>query len=347
MRIHSISVGLFLFSSLAHAQAPVVTTAGDFGVVATLGAAAGFDADAAGTAVTRGLAVHTRVGTSRTDVAGAASLVGLTRNLREGAGVEIREEGRVHNSDPNVGASAGTSNDAPGTAAPTQGAHGVQVHYAGIAAGTNAIVSIHWFGRASAGASVTADVDVDGDGTADFSGAANGGPVTQLLQVTAGATGVTIGITTDGTATLAADGDEAYSGRLVVLVKEGTLPTSCTFTNFGTPCGADLNGTVGSGLDLTLDISNAPADTFGFFLAGDQATTPVQLPVGTCNLLVDGRRWFHHRLIRTDATGAVSVAIPTPRMAVTIAFQAILVSRDPVTQTMTADASNGTELVCQ
>jgi hypothetical protein len=322
-----------------------ITTTTDFGVVTALGTATGFDAVATGTAVTRNLGVHTGAGT-RPDTAHALTRVGFARTLREGPGVEITEHGRVANTVATQNGSAGTSDDAPGTASPTQGPHGIRVAYPNLASGTNAIVSIHWSGRATAGASISAAVDIDGDGTADFTGGATP-RVTQLLQATAGANGVVIDITTSGSASVTGVGDESYGGHLLVLVKEGTLPTSCTFTNFGAPCGADLNGTVGTGLDLTLDITNAPANAMGFFVAGDQAATPVPLPGGTCNLLVDGRRWFHHQLIRTDATGAASVGIPTPRLAVTIAFQALLFTPGSTPQTRNVVASNGTELVCQ
>jgi hypothetical protein len=325
--------------------AHTITTATGFGVVSALGAASGFDSVATGTAVNRALRVAAGAG-ARPDAAHASTHVAFARSLREGPGVEITEHGRVANAVATQNGSAGTSADAPGTASPTQGAHGIQVAYPNLASGTNAIVSIHWSGRATAGASISANVDINGDGTADFTGGAARG-VTQLLQATAGANGVVIDITTSGAASVTGAGKESYEGRLVVLVKEGTLPTSCTFTNFGAACGADLNGTVGTGLDLTLDVTNAPANAMGFFVAGDQAATPSPLPGGTCNLLVDGRRWFHHQLIRTDATGTASVGIPTPRLAVTIAFQALLFTPGSTPQTRNVVASNGTELVCQ
>lgn len=322
-----------------------VTTSSDFGAVASLGANSGFQSTATGTAVTRGLMVSATAGTARTDAARAMSTVMFART-REGAGVAISERGGVQNTDPTIGGSAGTSADAPGTTAPVQGAHSIQVAYPTLTNG--AIVSIHWRGNATAGAAASASIDVDGDGTADFTATANGTAVTQLLQVNANTAGVTLAITTSGSASLAAAGSENYGAELMVLVMPGTLPTSCTFTSFGAPCGADLNGTVGStGLDLSLDITNAPANAFGWFVAGDQATTPTPLPMGSCNLLVDGRRFFHFLLFRTDATGAASIPMRTPRAAMTISFQAIVMSLDPTTQTRTAAASNGTELVCQ
>ncbi len=322
-----------------------VTMASDFGAVANLGATGAFQSTATGTAIARGLNMTATAGTVRTDAARAQSTVLFTRT-REGAGVAIGERGGVQNTDPTIGANAGTSADAPGTTTPTQGAHSLRVAYPSIT--TDAIVSIHWRGNATAGASASASIDVDGDGTADFTASANGTSVTQLLQVHANTAGVTLAITTSGSASLAADGSENYGAELIVLVMPGSMPTSCTFTSFGAACGADLNGTVGStGLDLSLDVTNAPANGFGFFIAGDQATTPTPLPLGTCSLLVDGRRWFHYLAFRTDAAGAASIPVPTPRTTVTMSFQAIVLSLDPVTHARSAVASNGTELICQ
>lgn len=323
-----------------------ISTASDFGSVASLGANSGFQSTATGTTIARALVTSARVGNLRTNSANASSVVSFARS-REGDGVAVLENGFVSNSDPTIGGSAGTSNSAPGSTSPTQGAHSISVNWPGLASGANAIVTIHWRGRATTGASVSTSIDVDGDGTADFTGSA-GAPTTQLLQVTAGATGVTIAIETAGSASLAANGNENYNGEVSVFVMAGTLPTSCTFTNFDVACGADLNGTVGTtGLDLSLDITNAPANKLGFFMVGDQLTTPTPLPAGTCNLLIDGRRFFLGWLFHTDATGAASVPIPTPRTAITVSFQAVIGTNDPVTNARTLVASNGTELVCQ
>lgn len=135
-----------------------------------------------------------------------------------------------------------------------------------------------------------------------------------------------------------------------VAVAQRGPATSAVFTNFGTPCGADLNGTVGTNLEIGLAVTNAPASTFGFIAIGDQATTPHPLPVGNCSLLIDARHHrLHSRMFRTDANGAASIQITrrTPPAGLTVSFQAVVVSHDRVNRTRSMAASNGTELVTQ
>lgn len=128
----------------------------------------------------------------------------------------------------------------------------------------------------------------------------------------------------------------------------GTPATSATFTNFGTPCGADLNGTVSATLQIGLDITNAAPNAFGFVAMGQPATTPHPLPVGLCNALLDHRILFGGMFVRTDANGAASIAMRhTPPAGLNISFQAIVITFDATTQTRTMDASNGTTLVTQ
>ncbi len=124
--------------------------------------------------------------------------------------------------------------------------------------------------------------------------------------------------------------------------------TSATFTNFGTPCGADLNGTVSPTIQIGLDITNAAANAFAFVAMGQPATTPHPLPVGLCSSLLDHRMFFGGMFLRTDASGAASHAFRnTPPAGLNISFQAIVITFDRVAQARTVDASNGTTLVTQ
>lgn len=323
-----------------------ITASSDFGAFADYAGTVAYDAEASGTAGRFGVRAGTGVG--RSDRAGASSLVTYARSRVAGDGVSIRESGAVRNTDPSVGASVGTSADAPGTAAPAPGRHSVQLSYPAIAQGTDAIVTVRWLGRASTGASATAEVDVDGDGTPDFSGIADGNAASAVLQVTAGANGVTIDIATSGMAAVAADGAERYAAHLAVYVREGTLPMSCVFTNFGRSCGADLNGSVGASLGLTLDVTNATPDVFGILAFGDMAAMPTPFPSGNCSLLVDRNRTsFGWSFFRTDANGDATINLRAPSMAMTVSMQAVLIDRDLATRTRILTASNGTELVCQ
>lgn len=332
------------------APAHTISTSTDFAVLANLGSAGDFDSVAAGTVLNRGLLVSAHTGAGRRgDSAHASSFVTFASRAGRGDGVHVVETGAVRNADPMQGASGGTSADAPGATSPTQAAHEISVNYPNIGMGNTAVVTIEWRGDASMGASASADVDIDGDGAADFSATANGMRASALLQVTAGASGVTIDITTNASVAVTAAGNERYHAALSVYVIEGALPTSCTFTSFGTACGATLTGTVGMNLDLSLAVTAAPASSFGFLLVGDKLATPMPLPIGTCSLLVDSMRSRHIGMpFRTDATGAATVSLRTPTTALTTSFQALLPSFNRMTTPVfSLDASNGTELVCQ
>src|SRR5262245_33743357 len=132
------------------------------------------------------------------------------------------------------------------------------------------------------------------------------------------------------------------------LVAQRTPATSATFTNFGTPCGADLNGSVSSTIQISLGVSNAAASAFGFLGIGQPATNPHPLPVGTCSVLLDNRIFLGGRFFMTDASGAATLNFRgTPPAGLNISFQAVVISIDRTNRTFTVDATNGTTLVTQ
>jgi hypothetical protein len=124
--------------------------------------------------------------------------------------------------------------------------------------------------------------------------------------------------------------------------------TSATFTNFGSSCGADLNGHVSTTIHIGFAVTNAAPASFGVIVAGQQAAAPIPLPIGACDLLIDHRRLIGTLVFITDAAGAARVALQrVPPAGLDISFQAILITPDRATRTRTLSSSNGTELVTQ
>lgn len=309
-----------LVGSVALAQ--TVTTGSNYAVFATDGVTTAFDGVATGTAVGNELEVEARVrqatGQQRT-VAYAATEV-ETDSCGDRRGVDIREEGSVNTRGATGTFAAGTSADAPGTTAPTQAAHVIHLVVAA-AAGTAGEVTIDWEADQTAGATVTSSVDVDGDGTAEFTGVGN---VDQrvTIAVTAGTKGFEIHITTSGSASVkGAPGSASYDACLEVSVETSLF----SFTAVGPECLGELTGSVGStssNARLDFAVTGAAANGFAILVAGATATTPLALPAGTCQLLVDPTTPTH-LLFMTDATGNATQQLRTRMRNTTIDVQVL------------------------
>jgi hypothetical protein len=236
----------------------------------------------------------------------------------------VSEHGGVNNTGTGT-LSAGTSADAPGTASPTQGAHSVALHFA-VPSGTAGTVAISWSGQQSAGASVTGAVDVDGDGIPDWTGQ-GGTPSHTTLNVTAGANGVTLTVTTNGSAAVTGPGREHYAASLLVSFRPGsTSPLTFTWTPSGPQCLGSLTGTqtVGTFGDVALHLAVAggAANGIGVLLSGTAASSPINLPSGTCQLLVDPNG-AGFGVFLTDASGNGAVTLHTRARPMTVDFQAL------------------------
>lgn len=304
-------------------------TATDFAVFANDGTAVAFQSVANQTAIPPGVSVHAALGGGPNvpPALGARSSV-MPVWATMGAGLRVVESGRIHGTNATANYSVGTSHDAPNTPAPVQGSHAVQVHFP-VAQGGTGTVSIAWMGNASPGASATGAVDVDGDGTADWTGTAGTNNQTSL-PVTAGANGVTLAIVTNAGANVAGVGNAGYDSSLTVLFRPtggGTNPVTVTWTASGPQCLGALTGTDSQAngvLTLNLAVAGAAANGMGILVGGVPATTPVNLPFGTCQLLIDpngmggGMRSFV-----TDATGGATFVYRLRAMPFHIDFQAV------------------------
>jgi hypothetical protein len=336
-RIALLSLSLTLASSL-FAQGPGGPgnpppingrTATDFAVFAQDGTTVAFDAVASQTAIPPGIGIHAVLGggPNLPPALGAHSSV-MPMAATMGAGLRVVESGRIHGTDPNANYAIGTSQDAPNTTAPVQGRHAVALHFA-VAQGGTGVVSIGWTGNASPGASALGAVDVDGDGVPDWTGAAGTNNQTNL-PVTAGANGITLAIATNAGATVAGVGNAGYDCSLTVLFRPtggGTNPVTVTWTATGPQCLGSLSGTdtqANGVLTLNLAVAGAPANGFGILLGGAPATSPVPLPFGACQLLIDpAGRGGGMRSFVTDANGAATFVYRVRAIAFTIDFQAV------------------------
>ncbi|MGE0143441.1 MAG: hypothetical protein AB7I19_10355 [Planctomycetota bacterium] len=341
---------LLASTTLAAQQGPTASTSTDFAVLASDGAATNLDSEAQNTAVGRGLGVRTAAGRSRTSRGGAVASTtvgfgGAPGRAGGPRGLTIHESGSCASTDTNASLSCGTSADAPNTQNPTQAAHGIAANWP-VAANTSGNLIVSWTARASSGASASASIDVDGDGTADWTGVA-GTPDRQSIAVTAGANGVDISIVTNASATLSGAGREGYEASLNVHFVPAGGAVTCTWTAFGPTCvgslaGSDAPGT--RGIQLTLAVTGATANTFGVILFGSQAAAPTPLPGQVCDLLIDANRRGHFAgRFMTDANGDATVTMQVPARAFTIDMQGLTFDR----ANQTVGSTNGLNLVCR
>jgi hypothetical protein len=348
MRITTTILGLQLSISALCAQSGAAT-ATDFAAFAADGTTIAFDAQPAGTAIGRSLAVQAEVAANpRTPPQAWARSFVTPLTLRAGSvGLQLREIGGARGDGSSAIVRAGTSADAPGTTRPTQAAHAVALLIPA-AAGSTGTVQINWGGQASTGATLVASVDADGDGRPEWRGVA-GTPDTQQLAVTAGPRGVRIVLATNGSATATGTDRAVYQGGLsVAFTPDGAGGgLSCTWTPTSRPCGATLAGsdnTTGRLLALTLDVSGASAQGLGLLIVGGPAATPVPLPGSTCSLVLDlGAAQGLFPFI-TDAQGDASLTFRVPPRPLTTDFQAVVLG---VGRGATLGATNGLNLVCR
>jgi hypothetical protein len=316
-----------------------LVTASRYGVLARAADRQDSDAVAARTPIERPLHLHARLGDDRL-APGATTLVRREALRDLGVGVTVAEEGHAHA--PQAGVVVGTSGDGD---RPSFGSHALRLGLR-VAAGTKGKVVVLWHGNASDGAFAGALVDVDGDGTADFAGRADGQPHRQAFDVTAGRDGLVIAITTIGQAAARAGERAAYAARLGVFFHPaGSGGVDCEVTPFGRPCGGALAGRAGAddrGIHIGLHVTGAAPNVNGVVLLGTPLDQPRSLPGSDCLLLVDGIRAVH---FTTDRAGAAQLALHLPGARLHAALQALTVER--TRDGVRVASTNGLTVVCR
>ena len=330
---------------LAQTTSPVAATYTDYGVFASNGTATNHDVRPTQTAVGRGLAVRAAVGggtTTRPDALATTTVAPVLTTT--GYGIRISESGSVASTLAGATLAAGSSST-PANTTPVVGRHGIEVRYP-VAQGSAAQVVIAWGGRATAGATAGASVDVDGDGTADWSGVA-GTSATVSLPVTAGANGIAVRILSGGSAALNGIGAENYSTNLTVSVRPAQTGVTVTWASSGPQCLGALAGSDSQAngmLTLTLGVTGAARTGFGVLVLGAPAATPTALPFGSCQLLVDTSSGLAS--FTTDTAGDATVTLRARAVAFTMSFQAVTFGFD-ATGGSVLGSTNVQGLTCQ
>lgn len=341
---------LVALAPLATAQVttsgPVAATSGPWGVFASNGASTNYDAKAAQTAVGRGLSVRAIVGgsaTTRPDAIATSGVVPVFTTT--GTGFRFTETGALNGTVAGTTLSVGSSSSAVGAPSPAGGSHGVDIRYA-VPQGAAASVVVSWSGRATAGAALGASIDLNGDGTPEWS-ANNGTAQTVTLPVTAGANGITIGVLTSGSATVTGVGTENYGANLTVSLRPAQTGVTCTWASSGPQCVGALAGseTQANGmLTLTLGVTGAARTGFGVMVLGQPAATPTALPFGSCQLLLDTTGGLSS--FTTDLNGDATVTLRARAVAFTMSFQAVTFGFDALGQSVLG-STNVQGLTCQ
>ena len=126
-----------------------------------------------------------------------------------------------------------------------------------------------------------------------------------------------------------------------------TAQVTCTFTNFGRPCGGDLAGSqITARLPaVQMDVTNAaPASVAILVLGGQQLPRPIQLPGSNCTLLVHPRVTM---FAPVSARGAATVQLRLPiiRLPLSLEFQAVTLALSR--NGRTAESTNGVTMVAR
>ncbi|MHC4852020.1 MAG: hypothetical protein ACYTF5_08385 [Planctomycetota bacterium] len=274
---------LLLASGLVAQTTTTIKTDTVYGVAAAAGTASGHDSKPANTAITSTtpLRVTARAGSSH-----ASSSV-----YAYGNGMSVYEYASVY-----ISSKSTTTTDSAGTTTDKTGnigdAHTVSANI-GATASTIGQMVLYWTPNLNGKGIVTkAVVNVDGKDVATFTelDAAQ----TKRVDVTVGATGIALKITTNASAAPGAAGRSYYSTSVRAYFQPNVTSSSCTFTAFGKTCGNEMKGSALTLLytkvkyhQATLTISGMDREQVGLMAIGDILTSPVTLPAGGCLLLVN------------------------------------------------------------
>ncbi len=334
-----------LFTALLGAPAlategPQIRTLTNYGAFAKVAERTALDSLPQDTQIRNGLEVRARLEYHCRSAAASTRVTRKEDRRFGGHGVSIHEHANLQGGGRR--SCAGTSASAPRSRDPQLDPHALELTYP-VDPGSTGTVRIAFSGRATRGSSGSASIDVDGDGRPDFTAEVNTGPSTLDIPVTAGPNGVVITIITDGQA-LAGCRSAEYDFRVCVLFKPDS-GHDCRFTPFGESCGLRLGARLidvrGPEHVVRMNVSRGAPGAAGIILIGDQLATPIPLPTGSCNLLVDPDGIAVP--ITLGRCGQTVVDIPITLHCVIIGIQALTI--DPRCGQM-ARASRGLLFTC-
>jgi len=332
---------LSIAGALAAQNAVSLETATDVAVFARAGTGAALKFAPMGTKVTALRLAATQ------GAAGARAKVSLAATLKRvprGARAVIAESGQAGLRGSGK-ASAGTSNSKD-VKKFAQGPHSFLMKIA-VKAGTKMRVLVEFRGRVSAkGAKSEAAVDVNGDDKPDFRAIADGKPHMKSFELTAGAKGLALGLTTSAVAEVSAQGSAGYGSMLAVTVSRADSAGRCAFRRFGTSCGPVLTGTERSssrGTVVTFGTTKAHANALAIFLMG-AVRTNVRIPRTRCFLYTRPLILFSRR---TDAQGNARISFVVPKdFAGKVVTQDLILYLDGK-RNVHAESTEGIELACK
>lgn len=218
--------------------------------------------------------------TSQLRQAGATTYATLFSNSTQTT-VNLQEVAQVDSPNSSAGTSASNSSQSF-----VPGAHSIVVRYpAQSGAKFNVIATLS--GSMQGTSAVSAEVDIDNNGRPDWSAKLSTTPATMRWQLTATASGLVIGMKTEGLATTGASGSSSYNGTLAIdIIPTGGNTGRCTFANVGSGCGPVLAASESvepSGDVLTFTTTNATPRGVAVLVLGGTAIN-VPFPGTRCYL---------------------------------------------------------------
>lgn len=336
MRTSQITLSSFAVAALSFGlQAQSITTGTNMGVFARSGSNAALKFVKKGTKLTlpasetaqlRGVSASTRVGLTRSGTSAVAS---------------IGEQAQVRVANSSAGTSA--SDDPRNIAA---GAHSFRLELPA-RDGARFVVVATLSGRTAGRSTASASVDIDNDGTNDWTGRVGSQPVTQRWVVTAGKTGIALGMSTQALAsvgtTVTATG---YQALLRISVSPATSSGSrCTITRQGASCGPVLAARetrVNNRDVLNFQTTRARAGGAAFFILGDRVLN-VRFPGTRCGLYTNPLIIFGRQV---DRQGQASIRFEIPSdFAGRFVSQDIILSRS--SSGAVIQSTNGLGVTCR
>jgi hypothetical protein len=278
----------------------------------------------------------------------ARSYLSPTYSWSSGSGASFSEFGSIYkDSSGKGGGTAGTAKGSATSAA--YGNHSASVHF-DVKENTEGTIKIVFHGSHRDGSKSDVSVDIDGDSKADFTAATSAGRGTsssKSFAVKAGKNGITVLVTTEGSASLPSSSRHSsyHASTSVYFRPKAGGGTTCSGTAYGAECGgklAFLGSSSWFGMrTVTLELTNAAASSAGFLVIGvNKASVP--LPGSSCKLLTDVKLFLP---FRTDTNGKTRHIMRAPSST-----KGALTCQDVIldfSKGLKITSSNGMEVICK